>query len=348
MDYNFLLTGYNYEEEQVDMEEFKRLKKSKLVFIRRHPTLALNILVYTPKTKFERKWTKLLLIARGLVVEDDGTIVARTLPKFFNDFEISGTLPSGPIEVYEKMDGSLVVLFFYKGEPYFCTKGNFTSEQAEKAKEIFTLKYEQLNLDQDYTYCFEVIYPENRIIVDYQSEEDIFLIAKIHTKTGRQHGIDGLGLRTVQQFATIDGIEKIQELKDLDTQNEEGFVIKFENNFRVKLKFETYFQLHRAANGYSEQQIWNFLHKGEEIPIKHLSEVEVESIRTKMSDLQSKFEVKKLELMKEYEEIKNSSTDKIETIKRIKQSSHPGAIFCFDKGNNSDPIIWRLLKPSSG
>jgi len=341
-----LIEATKCEDGKVDMEEFQRLKKSKLVFIRRHPTLPINIMVYTPKSKFERKWTKELLIARGLVVDDDGKILARPIPKFFNDFEITGTLPSGPIEVYEKMDGSLIVMFFLNGKPIFATKGTFTSEQATKAQAIFRLKYKDLSLDQDYTYCFEVIYPENRIIVNYESEEDIFLIAKIHTKTGKQESIHGLGFRTVKQFATIDGIDKIQELKDLDRSNEEGFVIKFENNFRMKLKFETYFKLHKAAYGYSEQQIWTFLQKGEEIPTKHLSEEECETISTMKNDFMVRFETLKADLQKEYDDIKQSSNDQKETISKIQKSSSPGAIFCFDKGKNCDPIIWRLLKPS--
>jgi len=346
MDIEFLIQSVKNVGEKVDMEEFNKLKKKKLVFIRRHPTLPLNILMYSPKAKFERKWTKELLMARGLVVDDDGLVVARPLTKFFNDFEIVGSLPTGPIEVYEKKDGSLIVMFFYQGEPIFTTKGNFSSGQAAKAEEIFKTKYKDIELDQDYTYCFEVIYPENKIIVDYEDEEDIFLFAKIHTKTGKEDNIGGLGFRTVTQFATISGIDKIEELKSLDKKNEEGFVIKFENNFRVKLKFETYFKLHKAATGYySEQQIWTLLQKGEDIPTKHLSPEEMEVINTIKTDLLKKFESKKSDLRKEYDSIKENTDNKPDTIKKIKQSSHPGALFCFENGKNCDPIIWSIIKP---
>eukprot|EP00092_Neocalanus_flemingeri_P047653 GFUD01054077.1.p1 GENE.GFUD01054077.1~~GFUD01054077.1.p1 ORF type:complete len:349 (+),score=95.06 GFUD01054077.1:61-1107(+) len=343
MDCNSLIDCYKSVDGNVDLKEFKRLKKNKLVYIRRHPSLPLSIIAYTPKAKFEKKWPKELLIARGLVVDDGGEILARPLPKFFNDFEICGSLPSGPIEVYEKMDGSLIVMFFVNGEPIFCTKGNFTSEQAAKAQEIFKSKYKELKLDQEYTYCFEVIYPENKIIVNYESEEDIFLIAKINTKTGKEEGIHGLGLRTVKQFATVDGIDKLKALKNLDRENEEGFVVKFKNNFRVKLKFETYFKKHRSAIVYSEQQIWNFLQKGEEIPKKEISEEEHEIIRTMKIDFITKFE----SLKAEYENIKQNTKDGSETNTKIKTSSHPRAIFCFDKGKNCDPIIWKILKPST-
>ena len=324
---------------------FETLKRKNLVFIRRHPTLPLTILTYTPKAKFERKWTRELLLARGLVVDDEGNVVGRPLSKFFNDFEIQGNLPNGPIEVFEKMDGSLIVMFFYNGEPIFSTKGNFSSEQAQKAKEIFERKYKHLKLDQEFTYCFEVIYPENKIIVDYKEEEDLFLLAKIHTKTGKEESIDESGFKTAKLFAKMENIDKLKELKSLDKENEEGFVVKFSNGFRVKLKFETYFKLHNALNGYSDSQIWDFLSKGADIPCQHLSEDGRKEVQKAKEEFLSKFEAKKEELRIEYETIRKRSSDSKEIIDDIKRSKHPGALFCIDKGKDCDPIIWRILKP---
>merc|ERR1712106_153511 len=152
--------------------------------------------------------------------------------------------------------------------------------------------------------------------------------------------------RTVKQFATVGGIDQIEELRNLDRDNEEGFVIKFENNFRVKLKFETYFKLHKAGNRNLEKEIRTLLQKGEDIPSEDLTHEELE-VRNKMkTDLLIKFDAKKSDLLKEYEDIKQNSTEKREIIDKIKKSSHPGALFCFDKGKNWDPIIWTMLKPS--
>ena len=116
----------------------------------------------------------------------------------------------------------------------------------------------------------------------------------------------------------------------------------------MKLKFETYFKLHKAANGYSEQQIWTLLQKGEDIPSKHLSSEELEAIRKIKNDLLNRFETKKQDLKREYEDIKESSNDKQDIITKIKKSSHSGDIFCFEKGKNCDPIIGRILKPCQG
>ena len=39
-------------------------------------------------------------------------------------------------------------------------------------------------LDREYTYLFEIIYPSNRIVVDYGSSRRLVLLAAVHTQTG--------------------------------------------------------------------------------------------------------------------------------------------------------------------
>ena len=64
-----------------------------------------------------------------------------------------------------------------------------------------------------------MFYPDNKIVVDYESDEDLFLIAKIHTKTGKEEYIHNLGFRTVKQFASVDGTDSITKLKALDKKH---------------------------------------------------------------------------------------------------------------------------------
>ena len=156
-------------------------------------------------------------------------IVARPISKFFNDYELHGSFPTGLFEVYEKLDGSLVIMSFFNGKPFFCTRGSFTSEQSVKAKEIYDKKYTKNNVVQDYTYCFEIIYPRNKIIVNYGDEEDLFLLAKIHTRTGKEVPIIGAGFRCVESHNSTSLIE----LKEMDEPNKEGFVVRFLDNIRL-------------------------------------------------------------------------------------------------------------------
>ncbi|GIH79629.1 hypothetical protein [Planobispora longispora] len=45
-----------------------------------HPELPLRILNYTEKAQAERAWNEVTLACRGLIVDDDGRVVARPFP----------------------------------------------------------------------------------------------------------------------------------------------------------------------------------------------------------------------------------------------------------------------------
>lgn len=52
------------------------------------------------------------------------------------------------------------------------------------------------------------------------------------------------------------------ELKSLEENNKEGFVVRFKNGFRVKMKFAEYVRLHRIITGVSNVTIWEYLSEG--------------------------------------------------------------------------------------
>jgi RNA ligase len=83
-------------------------------------------------------------------------VVARPFKKFFNIEEGKHT-PTSEFEVFDKMDGSCIILFYYNNEWIFATRGSFTSAQAIKAKEL-SFKYPLDELDKNNTYVFEIIY----------------------------------------------------------------------------------------------------------------------------------------------------------------------------------------------
>jgi len=127
-----------------------------LVYKQVHPELPLTIWNYSPTCQYDGAWDEVTLMCRGLVTDDKGNIVARPFKKFFNMEEGKHT-PTEEFEVFEKMDGSCIILFNYNDEWIFATRGSFTSEQAIKAKEL-SAKYPLENLDKNKTYVFEIIY----------------------------------------------------------------------------------------------------------------------------------------------------------------------------------------------
>ena len=134
-----LLAFYNWTSTHVDMDKCQQLKEEGFLQMKKHPEYPLYLLNYTSKTQYTQQWCKELIHARGLVVAEDGEIIARPLPKFFNLSEIDGLdgIPEQEYELYEKMDGTLAIMFHYREKRIFCTRGSFWSDQALKAEEIF-------------------------------------------------------------------------------------------------------------------------------------------------------------------------------------------------------------------
>jgi RNA ligase len=237
-----------------------------------HPTLPLTIWNYSEKVQYDSLWNDITTQTRGLITDDKGNIVARPFKKFFNDSEKRHT-PTPDFDVYEKMDGSLGILFYYEGEWVIATRGSFTSDQAVKGFEMLQ-KYEYQKLHKDYTYLFEIIYDDNRIVVKYDYE-DLILLGMINTETGYEVDLYGegndvrlknlmsnLGFKIVRKY---DGINDYSILKGMIKDDEEGFVVRFSNGDRMKVKGEEYMKLHKLITSVSTTAIWEMLSEGRDV-----------------------------------------------------------------------------------
>lgn len=264
----------------IDIEQFREREAQGLITCRTHPTAELLIWNYTPKCQFDRAWDEVTMQARGLITKPDGTIIARSFSKFFNMEEYQGQIPLKhlrPFTVTEKMDGSLGILYFIDNKPYIATRGSFTSEQAIKANEILYNKYKGFisfsPSISSYTCLFEIIYPSNRIVVDYGDREDLILLAFINTETGEELDLHDPRIIDMWRFPVVkqyDGIGDIDELKKLEEPNKEGFVIRFENGLRLKCKFEEYVRIHRTVFGTNARTVWEYLKEGK--PLAELTD----------------------------------------------------------------------------
>jgi RNA ligase len=236
-----------------------------------HPTLPIDIYNYSRECQFSQAWDGITLNMRGTVLDREGNVVARAFPKFFNMEEHkSEDIPNEEFEVFEKMDGSLGILFHYADEWHLVTKGSFTSDQAKKGRELLN-KYKYDRLLTGFTYLFEIIYKENRIVCSYDYE-DLILLAVIDNKDGYEikihdnrihlEGIrianlfENLGFKIVKKY---DAVNDYKQLKSIIDDNAEGFVIKFKSGFRMKIKGEEYVRLHRLLTNFSNVDIWELL-----------------------------------------------------------------------------------------
>jgi tRNA splicing ligase len=140
------------------IEELNNYFEQGLLQKQYHPYHPIIIWNYTAKVQYEQKWDNITINCRGLITDYEGKIIARSFPKFFNIEQIDNNdIPNENFEVYEKMDGSMILLFHYNNEWILASKGSFISDQALKAKELVK-KYNINILDKNKSYVFEIIY----------------------------------------------------------------------------------------------------------------------------------------------------------------------------------------------
>ena len=235
-----------------------------LVVKQNHPTLPLSIYNYSRTTQYDGMWDDITLNCRGLVLDNEGNVIAKPFPKFFNYEEHKPEdIPNENFEVYEKMDGSLGIIFHYEGEWLIATRGSFTSEQAIKGKAMLD-KLNKSALIPGYTYLVEIIYPENRIVVDYGDTEKLVVLGAYNNETGKEVEVDEMvneGWEVVMKYKTWG--EDWETLKKEISKDNEGYVIRFSGGMRMKIKGDEYVRLHRILTNFSTKDIWEILKNGE-------------------------------------------------------------------------------------
>jgi RNA ligase len=250
---------------KVNIKELR--KRQKYIKEQKHDTLQLFIWNYTPECQFAKAWDKYTLMSRGLITDKDGNIYARPFKKFFNYGQDSTqTLPTDMPIISEKMDGSLGIQYYDAGgEVYIATRGSFGSDQAQWAtKWIRTRGLKQKDFVPNKTYLYEIIYKENRVVVDYGQREELVLLAVIDNQTGDETFVKDieaeakrLGLSYAKRIKAS-GVDEILKLKDKLTGNEEGYVFHWSQhkNLRLKMKGTEYVRLHRLLTEFSNISIW--------------------------------------------------------------------------------------------
>lgn len=245
-----------------------------------HPTEPLAIYNYTERTQYERVWNDATRNCRGLIVHTvTGEIVARPFPKFFNYGEIGDedkALMTGPIHVTDKLDGSLGITYWEPEAQRWAvaTRGSFTSDQARWATERLRSELRAQGVGAidgptTQTALVEIIYPANRIVVDYGGAEKLPLLAIIDHETGRNilpdlQAVDGKHINWPDGIVDDFPFDSMMEvLAQPARPNAEGFVIHFLfSDLRVKVKYDEYVRLHRLVTGVTERSIWELLATG--------------------------------------------------------------------------------------
>jgi len=332
-----------------------------------HDKLPIALFNYSRKCQYDKLWDEILVQMRATVINTiTGEVVAKGFNKFFNYEELNPSeIPNESFELFEKLDGSLGILFWFENEPIFCTKGSFYSDQAIKGWEIMLKKgYKYKYLPTDCTYLFEIIYPENRIVCNYGDQEKLVLLACFQTrdcpevKCGYEYNIynddyEKLGFELVKKNLVLlnKSNTPFQDLKSGVEENEEGYVVRFKSGFRMKIKGDEYIRLHKLRSNLNEKFIWGCLSKNIEIPLFDLPDEADEWLKSTIQSFQYGFHTIREYCGKYFDNLMESKNYSLPPRKEYSdwvkkfEPVYQSILFKMYDGKDYSSNIWNLLKP---
>lgn len=253
-----------------DLKEFEALVKEG--YLRKSEKGDLVLYGYTDKCTFDRNWNQFTRVARGLILHrETGEVVAKPFPKFFNLGEMEEvSMDKLPLQqgykAFEKVDGSLGIIFNYQGYWNVATRGSFYSEQCEVAQKMLK-QYSMVGIPDNITLLAEIIYPENKIIVDYKGQRKLVLLGAFDRNTGEEVDPVQAEKYATQMFMEYakkydHTIEQMIALQKTLPKDDEGFVVRFNNGLRVKIKGEEYLRIAKMIAHMSPISFWESMENG--------------------------------------------------------------------------------------
>ena len=308
----------------------------------------MTIYQYTEFTQFESLWNNCTLNARGIVFDDDGVLIQRCMPKFFNHDEPDGIkveklmLKEQIGVVQEKLDGSLIKIT--KDEKHglvITSKASFESDQAKMAKDIV----EENNYDfkEGWTYHFELIHPDNQIVLNYGDERKLVLLAIIDNQTGKDINIytDDLKFEKPKLY-------DYETLLDINALNKdglhEGVVVNY-GSYRLKYKTDEYIRLHRIVTEFTPKRVWEALSSGQRIDRMNIPEEFIKWLDDTEKELLQKHDELLNKINQAVIETQDMTNKEIalsdnETIKEMREY-----IFATRSGKDVNAKVWKAIKP---
>ncbi|WZB39650.1 RNA ligase [Streptomyces phage Cursive] len=337
------------------------------VRVQTHPVLPLRILNYSEKAQFAGKWNACTLACRGLIIDEFDNVIARPFEKFFNmgDSHAADIDWNAPVEVTDKKDGSMGIL--YSVMPYsdaippygfqygIATRGSFQSDQAIHATKLWLERYKNTAVPHDWTFIFEIVYPDNRIVLDYGDMDDLILLGAVNKEHGYVYGPREASVLLDWQgpVTEVFDYKNIHEAVGADYRpNAEGLVIRSGSKM-VKLKQADYVELHRLISMLSERSVWSQLTEGK--TILEICEALPDEFHQFVKDVGGK-------LLSDYEEIEIrvrgifhnllSSMDEGFTRRDFAMKAngvdlYRSHMFNLLDGKSIDELIWKQLKPAA-
>ena len=352
------------------LADFDEMRQAGFVKVQRHPQFfnELAIANYTKKAQQNYHWNDVTEQCRGLIFNPSTyDIIARPYRKFYNYDEARAPKIDGGqrVTAFDKFDGSLGILYRTPdGEAAIATRGSFTSDQALWATEWIRADAERYAVFQEnavdwsfyITDLFEIVYPENRIVVSYDYEGLVYL-SSVDVQTGRaDHGADVYAevcqVSTPLYYGSFGGL-----FAEPERTNAEGYVV-YANDITgqkmVKVKYEEYVRLHRIVTNLSERAVWELMggpdaSKVDEI-VAQVDEEHAKWVKGVAFRLVRDFKLLERMVEVSVQAAQNKPTRKEKAL-YIQQSGYgkavQGAFFAALDGKDYTGILWKYLYPSA-
>ena len=213
---------------------------------------------------------------RGLILDeaDDWKVISRPFDKFFNYGEgHAAEIDWSTAKVQEKLDGSLIQLYWYDGEWQVGTSGtpdasgmvnghDFTF--AELFWRVWNAYKWPLPGGRHLTFMFELMTPYNRVVINHKGNY-LKLIGVRDSISGKEYQLSGYAnmYEPVIEFSLQSLDEILSTFDTIDPVVQEGYVIVDDQFNRIKVKHPGYVALHHMIEGFGPKRVLEVIRNGE-------------------------------------------------------------------------------------
>lgn len=244
----------------VDLEDLEQEIAAGYINRRTHPEFPeLALVGYSDRAQFDNHWTPTVRACRGIIYRTDTLeVLARPFAKFFNygqnvDEGTQYDLDAPIVGAFNKWDGSLGIGYTRPdGRFAIATRGSFDSEQARHATARVASYGKAI---PGITWLFEIIYPDNRIVLDYGDRDELVHLGCVEIASG-------MYLPPMDWEGESYGDTLREVLAQPPRPNAEGFVAWIDAHTAVKFKQDDYLALHRVISNLTVKEVWRQLRAG--------------------------------------------------------------------------------------
>jgi RNA ligase len=330
-------------------EELPGLADLGLIRKRPHAVLPLDVYNYTVKAQYlpARDWSEALKDCRGLILDREGHIVGRPFRKFWEYRFVLAEVPAGePFHVWEKLDGSLGIVCSFEGHRVAATRGRFDSAQARWLATYLDREHPDFIPPSGTTWLFEIVYPGNRLVVDYGETAEVFLLAVLDREARDLWAAFDQSSR-FRKARRFDGISDFTEIdNDPRFAGREGFVLQWESGMRAKVKLAEYRRLHRLITELSARTIWELLRTGQD------TSALTDRVPT---DFENWVKEQIAAISRSHAAIVDSARQALQDgpppeprdgfARWAKQQKYPKLLFALADGKDITDAVWRMVEP---